>query len=52
MTNELWRLTAVEAVSRLRKKEITPLDLVEASARRMEEVEPAVKEMKKGYALN
>ncbi|MBU8872626.1 amidase [Reyranella sp. MMS21-HV4-11] len=45
MSNELWRLTAVEAVSRLRTKEITPLDLVEASARRMEEVEPAVNAM-------
>ncbi len=45
MSNELWRLTAVEAVSRLRKKEITPLDLVEASAKRMEEVEPAVNAM-------
>jgi len=45
MSNELWRLTAVEAVSRLRTKEITPLDLVEASAKRMEEVEPAVNAM-------
>jgi len=42
MSDELWRLTAVEAVSRLRKKEITPLDLIEASARRIAEVEPAV----------
>jgi len=43
--DELVRLTAVEAVSRLRKKEISPLDLVEASARRMAEVEPAVNAM-------
>jgi amidase len=43
--DELCRLTAVEAVRRLRKKEIAPLDLVEASAKRMEEVEPAVNAM-------
>jgi amidase len=42
MSNELWRLTAVEAVSRLKKKEISPLDLVEVSARRIEQVEPTV----------
>ncbi len=42
MSNELWRLTAVEAVSRLKKKEITPLDLIEASAKRIAEVEPDV----------
>ncbi len=43
--SELWKITAVEAVARLKKKEITPLDLVEASARRMAEVEPAVNAM-------
>lgn len=43
--SELWKMTAVEAVARLRKKEISPLDLVEASARRMAEVEPAVNAM-------
>ena len=42
MTEELCRLTAVEAVARLKKREITPLDLIEASARRIAEVEPAV----------
>lgn len=42
MDDELCRLTAVEAVARLKKKEITPLDLVEASAKRIAEVEPAV----------
>jgi amidase len=42
MSDELWKLTAVEAVARLKRKEITPLDLVEASARRIAEVEPAV----------
>src|SRR5436190_19066093 len=42
MTNELWRMSAVEAVARLRRGEISPLELVEASARRIAEVEPAV----------
>lgn len=42
MSSELWRLTAVEAVARLKKKELTPLDLIEASASRIAEVEPAV----------
>src|SRR5215475_4685172 len=42
MSDELWRMSAVEAVTRLRKRELTPLDLVEASARRIAEVEPAV----------
>lgn len=42
MSSELWRLTAVEAVSLLKKGEISPLDLVEASAARIAEVEPAV----------
>src|SRR5437016_1380780 len=42
MSDELWRMTAVEAVARLKKKEITPLELVEASAQRIAEVEPAV----------
>ena len=43
--SELWKMTAVEAVARLMKKEVSPLDLVEASARRMAEVEPAVNAM-------
>lgn len=42
MMEDLCRLTAVEAVVRLKKKEISPLDLVEASARRIAEFEPAV----------
>lgn len=42
MSGELWRLTAVEAVSLLKNREISPLDLVEASATRIAEVEPAV----------
>jgi amidase len=40
--NELCKLTAVEAVARLKKREISPLELVEASAKRIAEVEPAV----------
>ena len=42
MTNDLWKLTAVEAVALLKKREVSPLDLVEASASRIAEVEPAV----------
>ena len=30
MSGELWRLWAVEAVSLLKKKEISPLDLIVA----------------------
>jgi amidase len=40
--SELWKLTAVEAVALLKKREISPLDLVEASAKRIAEVEPSV----------
>ena len=40
--NELIRLTAVEAVERLQKGDITPSDLLEASIERIEEVEPAI----------
>ncbi len=39
-TNDLCKLTAVEAVALLKKKEITPLDLIDASAKRIAEVEP------------
>src|ERR1051325_11694554 len=42
MKNELWRMSAVEAVARLRKREISPLELVEASAQRIGEIEPAL----------
>lgn len=38
-TNELCRMTATEAVLRLRKKDITPLELVEASIERIEAVD-------------
>lgn len=40
--DELIRMTAVEAVRRLRAGEISPLDLIEASAARIAAVEPAV----------
>src|SRR5437762_11158134 len=42
MSNELWRMSAVEAVARLRKREISSLELVEASAQRVVEIGPAV----------
>ena len=42
MTNELVRLTACEAVRRLRKGEVTPLELIDAAAGRIEAVEPQI----------
>src|ERR1700760_1834611 len=42
MSEELIRLTATEAVSRLRRHEISPLDLIDAAAARIAAVEPAV----------
>jgi amidase len=42
MNHELIRLTATEAVGRLKRREISPLDLVDAAAARIAEVEPAV----------
>jgi amidase len=42
MTDELTCLTATEAVARLRRREISPLDLIEAAAERIAAVEPAV----------
>lgn len=40
--DELTRLTAREVVALLRQKKVSPLELVEASIRRIEQVEPAV----------
>jgi amidase len=40
--DELIRLTACEAVARLERGEITPLDLIDAAERRIAEVEPAI----------
>ena len=39
---ELWRLGASEAVVRLRRRELSPLELVDAAAARIEAVEPKV----------
>jgi len=42
MTDELFRLSAIDAVARLRKGELTPLDLIEAAERRAAQVNNAV----------
>jgi len=42
MSDELIRMTAREAVRRLEAREVSPLDLIDAAARRISEVEPAV----------
>jgi amidase len=42
MSEELIRLTATEAVTRLKRREISPLDLIDAAAARIAAVEPAV----------
>jgi amidase len=39
---DLWRITATEAVAKLRKKELSPLELVEAAASHIEAVEPKI----------
>lgn len=42
MSDDLIRMTATEAVAALRKREISPLDLIDAAAARIAAVEPAV----------
>ncbi len=42
MSDELIRLTATEAVARLRRGEVSPLELIDAAAARIAVVEPAV----------
>ena len=42
MSDDLIRLTATEAVARLKRREVSPLELVEAAAARIAAVEPAV----------
>ena len=42
MTEELIRLSACEAVERLMKREISPLDLLDAAERRIAAVEPHI----------
>jgi amidase len=39
---ELWRLTATEAVTKLRKRDVSPPEMVEAAALRIEAVEPKI----------
>lgn len=39
---ELWRLTATEAVAKLRRREVSPLEMVDAAASRIEAVEPKI----------
>ncbi|MCK4789950.1 MAG: hypothetical protein KAV87_39795, partial [Desulfobacteraceae bacterium] len=43
--NELIKLTACEAVSLLKQGEVSPLELIEAAANRIAEVEEAVNAM-------
>jgi amidase len=40
MTDELWRLTARQAVDLLRRREVSPFDLVDAALARIAETEP------------
>jgi amidase len=42
MSDDLTRLTALQAVALLKKDDITPLDLIDAAERRIAAVEPAV----------
>jgi len=42
MSDDLIRLSATEAVARLRQGEISPLELIDAAERRIAQVEPAV----------
>jgi amidase len=42
LANELCRLTAIEAVRLLKRREITPLELIDAAAQRISEVEPQI----------
>jgi amidase len=40
--SELWQLSATEAVGKLRRREVSPLEIVDAAIARIEEVEPKV----------
>ncbi len=42
MSEDLIRLTATEAVARLKRREVSPLELIDAAERRIAQVEPAV----------
>jgi amidase len=39
---ELWQLTATDAVTRLRKGDVSPLEMVDAAAKRIAAVEPRI----------
>ena len=41
-SDALMRLTAIEAVARLKRREVTPLEMIEAAERRIAEVEPVI----------
>jgi amidase len=41
-SNALARMTAIEAVACLKRREVTPLEMIEAAERRIAEVEPAI----------
>src|SRR3954466_1505631 len=42
MTQDLIRMSATEAVARLQRREISPLELIDAAEARIAEVEPQV----------
>ena len=42
MSDALWRKSAVETVALLRKGEVSPLELIDAAAERIAQVEPEV----------
>ena len=39
---DLWRLTATEAVAKLRRRDVSPLEMVDAASSRIEVVEPKI----------
>jgi len=41
-SDALMRMTAIEAVACLKRREVTPLEMIEAAERRIAEVEPAI----------
>src|ERR1700726_4104650 len=40
--SELWRLSATDAVDKLRRREVSPLEMLDSAAARIEAVEPKV----------
>ena len=47
--DELLRMTATQAVSRLKRKDISPLELIDAAERRIAAVEPAINEIGRAH---